>query len=168
MLKLIFITQKVLFTILIGTILSSCNSKKENFDIDISNFKPTKAIKKADESKKITVDSENELYIKDLVPSKNRQEIISNTKFGKKDPFSKDDIKINQLNLDLRLTGFLSTEFNKYAMVKYLNNVGTLTEESEGGVNTNLLPNGAKVIKIDPKNKILIITFDNNNFIFEL
>ena len=169
MLKLIFITQKVLFTILIGTILSSCNSKKENFDIDISNFKPTKAIKKADESNKTTFDFENNLYIKDLVPLKNKEQILSKTKFGKKDPFSKeDDIQINQLNSDLKLTGFLSTEINKYAMVKYLNNVGTLTEESEGGLNTNLLPNGAKVIKIDPKNKILIITFDNNNFIFEL
>tara|TARA_B100000963_G_scaffold274870_1_gene243097 strand:+ start:1233 stop:1739 length:507 start_codon:yes stop_codon:yes gene_type:complete len=168
MLKLILIAQKVLFTILIGTILSSCNSKKENFDIDISNFKPTKTIKKADESNKTTLDFENNLYIKDLVPSKNKEQILSNTKFGKKDPFSKDDIQINQLNSDLKLTGFLSTEINKYAMVKYLNNVGTLTEESEGGLNTNLLPKGAKVIKIDPKNKILIITFDNNNFIFEL
>tara|TARA_Y100000589_G_C27154663_1_gene630317 strand:+ start:1047 stop:1553 length:507 start_codon:yes stop_codon:yes gene_type:complete len=168
MYKLTLLTQKVIFTILIGTFLSSCNSKKENFDIDISNFKPTKIIKKADESKKITVDSENDLFIKDLVTLKNKEQILSNTKFGKKDPFSKDDIQTNQLNLNLKLTGFLSTEINKYAMVKYLNNVGTLTEGSEGGLNTNLLPNGAKVIKIDPKNKILIITFDNNNFIFEL
>ena len=168
MLKLIFASKKVLFIILIGTILSSCNSKKENFDIDISNFKPTKIIKKADESKKITVDSENKLFIKDLVTLKNKEQILSNTKFGKKDPFSKDDIQIKQLNLDLKLTGFLSTEINKYAMVKYLNNVGTLTEGSVGGLNTNLLPNGAKVIKIDPKNELLIITFNNTNFTFEL
>ena len=167
MLKLIFITQKVLFTILIGIILSSCNSKKENFDIDISNFQPTKAIKKADESKKITFDSENDLYIKDLVSLKNKEQILSNTKFGKKDPFSKGDIQINQLNSDLKLTGFLSTEINKYAMVKYLNNVGTLIEGSEGGLNTNLLPKGAKVIKIDPKNNKLIISLNKENFIFE-
>jgi len=168
MLKLTFITQKVIFPILIGTILSSCNSKKENFDIDISNFKPNKIIKKADKPKKINVDSNNNLYIKDLVTLKNKEQILSNTKFGKKDPFSKDDIQINQLNSDLKLTGFLNTKINKYAMVKYLNNVGTITEESVGGINTNLLPNGAKVIKIDPKNYILIISLDNENFIFEL
>ena len=165
--KLIFITQKVLFTILIGTILSSCNSKKENFDIDISNFKPTKAIKKADESKKITVDSENELYIKDLVTLKNKEQILSNTKLGKKDPFSKEDAQINQLNSDLKLIGYLNTENNKYAIVKYLNNEGKLTEESVGGLNTNLLPKGAKVIKIDPKNNKLIISLNKENFIFE-
>ena len=162
-----FIYSRIIFFILIATSLSSCKQTSQN-DFDFSNINLPKKIIKPNIVNKSNVDFENNKYIKDLVPSKNRQEIISNTKFGKKDPFSKDDIKINQLNLDLRLTGFLSTEINKYAMVKYLNNVGTLTEESEGGVNTNLLPNGAKVIKIDPKNKILIITFNNNNFIFEL
>ena len=41
-------------------------------------------------------------------------------------------------------------------------------EDSIGGVNTDLLPNGAKVIKIDPKNMKLIIYFENENFIFEM
>ena len=47
--------------------------------------------------------------------------------------------------------------------MRYLNNKGTITEASIGGVNTNLLPNGAKVISIDPKNMKLIINFDNEN-----
>ena len=41
-------------------------------------------------------------------------------------------------------------------------------EGSIGGVNTNLLPNGAKVLKIDPKNNQLIINFENEKFIFEM
>ena len=53
-------------------------------------------------------------------------------------------------------------------IVSYLNNLGTLTEESVGGVNTNLLPSGAKVVSIDPKNNKLIISFENENFTFEL
>ena len=37
MLKTIYL--KIIATIFIGTFLSSCNSKKENFDIDLTNFK---------------------------------------------------------------------------------------------------------------------------------
>ena len=52
--------------------------------------------------------------------------------------------------------------------VNYLGREGSITKESIGGVNTFLLPNGAKVIKIDPKNTKLIINYENENFIFEM
>ena len=146
----------------------SCSKPNDDkFDIDISNFKSIKTKEITNESKKNSFDLENKLYIEDLVTLKNRNQILSNTKFGKKDPFSKDDVQINKLNSDLKLTGFLNTENNKYAIVKYLNNEGKLTEESIGGLNTNLLPKGAKVIKIDPKNNKLIISLNKENFIFE-
>ena len=149
----------------------SCSKPNdEKFDIDISNFKSIKTnnTTNENESKKFIVDQENKSLIKNLVTPKTKDQILSNTKFGKKDPFSKDDLQINLLISDLRLTGFLNTETTKYALIKYLNIAGTLTEESIGGINTNLLPNGAKVIKIDPKNQKLIISFNNENFIFEL
>ena len=168
MLNLIFITQKVFFTILIATILSSCNSKKENFDIDISTLKSTKLIKKADESKKITFDLENNSYIQDLVAPKNKEQILSNTKFGKKDPFSKSETKNNKLHYSFGLRGFLNTEDETYVFVSYLDNEGAITEASIGGLNTNLLPNGAKVLSIDPINLKLTINFKNENYIFEL
>ena len=101
------------------------------------------------------------------MPYKNNKEILSITKFGKKDPFSKGS-QVNKLNLNLKLTGFLNTDNNKYAFVRYLNNNGTITEASIGGVNTKLLPNGAKVINIDPKNMKLTIKFENEDFVFEL
>ena len=41
------------------------------------------------------------------------------------------------------------------------------SEDSIGGSNTNLLPNGAKVIKIDSKKSQLKINFDNEVYIFE-
>ena len=109
------------------------------------------------------------IYIKDLVPLKDKQEILSKTKFGKKRSFSLKE-KFNQikLNSDLKLTGFLNTEINKYVFVSYLDNEGTITEDSIGGINTNLLPDGAKVIKIDPKNMKLIINFENEKFIFDV
>ena len=106
-------------------------------------------------------------FIRDLVPFETREKIQSKIKYGKKDPFSEGS-QVNKLNLNLKLTGFLNTNNNKYAFVRYLNNKGTITEASIGGVNTNLLPNGAKVINIDPKNMKLTIKFENEDFVFEL
>jgi len=155
---------KLSFALFTFFFLIGCSQQnKNNIDFDFTTLNKQKKIS----TKKEIKNFENNLQIKDLVPLKNKEQVLSNTKFGKKDPFSKDDVQINQLNSDLKLTGFLNTENNKYAIVKYLNNEGKLTEESVGGLNTNLLPEGAKVIKIDPKNNKLIITFDNNNFIFE-
>ena len=78
------------------------------------------------------------------------------------------EIQSNKILKDLILIGFLNTENNKYVFVSYLDNEGTITEDSIGGVNTTLLPDGAKVITIDSKNMQLIISFDNENFIFEI
>ena len=63
---------------------------------------------------------------------------------------------------------FLNTEIEKYVFVSYLGNEGTISRNSVGGLNTNLLPNGAKVLNIDTENKQLKIRFDNEDFIFEL
>ena len=52
--------------------------------------------------------------------------------------------------------------------MNYLNNKGTLSEDSIGGINTDLLPNGAKVIFIDPLGMKLKINFKNEDFVFEL
>ena len=112
--------------------------------------------------------NENSNYIEDLVPFKDKQEILSTIKFGKKDPFSEGEIQSSKLNSDLKLTGFLDTETKKYVFVSYLDDEGTITESSIGGINTNLLPDGAKVITIDTKNMKLIINFKNEDYIFEM
>ena len=64
--------------------------------------------------------------------------------------------------------GFLNTGINKYVFVSYLGEEGTITEASIGGLNTNLLPNGAKVLNIDPKKSKLIIKFEDKDYIIEL
>ena len=64
------------------------------------------------------------------------------------------------------MTGFLNTKDN-YVFVSYQGNKGTISENSIGGSNTNLLPNGAKVIEIDSKKSQLKINFDNEVYIFE-
>ena len=151
------------------SLLIGCSQQNSNnIDFDFSNLKKPKKITTIEKVKKVNEDFENIPLLKDLIPLKNKQEILSNTKFGKKDPFSKSGIQTNQLNSAFKLTGFLKSKSDVYALVIYLDNQGSLTEESVGGINTNLLPNGAKVIKIDSKNNKLIIDFENEKFIFEL
>ena len=149
-------------------LLGSCKKKADNFDISFAPLNKSKDTELNDQDNKNTFNPENNLIIKDLVPLKSKQELLSKVKFGKKDPFSQGELQSNKLNLNLKLTGFLNTEFNKYVFVSYLDNEGTITEGSIGGLNTNLLPKGAKVISINSKNMKLTINYENENFIFEL
>ena len=161
----------ITLALLAGPLLVSCTQKSSDIDFDFSTIKKTKKLPALSESIKINDNDENKLYVQDLNPLKNKDEILSNMKFGKKDPFSRElnkDIKINKLNLDLKLKGFVNTDFNKYAIVTYQEIEGTLSEESVGGENTNLLPRSAKVLKVDPINKELTINFENKNFILKL
>ena len=161
---------KIILSFFVPLLLFSCSKKNNNIDFDFTTLKKSKKNKIIDiENKnKNKIDLENNIHIKDLVALKDKQEILSKTEFGKTDPFSESEIQSNKLNSDFKLKGFLNTEINKYVFVSYLDNEGTISEVSIGGINTNLLPDGAKVIKIDPKNMKLIINFENENFIFEM
>ena len=165
------IRQQIIFAIFASSLILSCSPKNNNIDFDFTTLKKSSKIKVSTENieeKKVKVNLENNSLIKDLVPLKDKQEILSKTKIGKKDPFSEGELQSNKLNSNFKLTGFINTEFNKYVFVSYLDNQGTITEDSIGGVNTSLLPDGAKVISIDPENMKLTINYENENFIFEL
>ncbi len=159
--KLFFITTLLLFFV-------GCSQKNNSVDIDLSNLpkpKKDKLIKKVDQTKLKPLDKK---FISDLVQLEDKEQVLANFKFGKIDPFSQEEIVVNKLSSELKLKGFLTTSNNKYVLVNYLDMEGTITEESIGGVNTNLLPNLAKVLNIDPKNKKLIIFYENEKLIFEL
>ena len=151
-----------------SSILFSCSNK--NNDIDLSNLPVIKPEKVVD-TKKVEVDSsnsnENE-FIRDLIPFKKKEKVLSKLKFGKVDPFSESKFEVTKLSEDFKLTGFLNTKLKKYVFVRYLGNEGTISENSIGGLNTNLLPKGAKVIDIDPKALKITINHKNENFVFEL
>ena len=147
-------------------LLTNCSQRNNIIDIDLSNLpKPKKTIEK--ENKKL-INPSNKQFIKDLTPLKDKDNLLSKFKFGKKDPFSEAEFNENKLTSEFKLTGFLSTKVKQYVFVNYLGKEGTISEESIGGVNTNLLPKGAKVVNIDPKFRKLIINFENENFVFEL
>ena len=156
---------KINFFILFSAfLLSNCSRGNNNIDIDLSNLPKPKTINKENKENKEL----NKKFIKDLVPFKNKEIVLSQFKFGKKDPFSESEFQVNKLYSDFKLTGLLNTRVKKYVFVNYLGNEGTISEKSIGGVNTNLLPKGAKVIKIDLKAMSLTINYENEDFKFEL
>ena len=165
-------TNNLILIYILGIFLSSCAGKKENFDIDLSNFKLPNKSEVIPSNLKIPDDSKTtgKIIKNNLVNYQNKSEVLSSIELGKDDPFSEEDIKskVNNLYFDFKLTGFLNTRINKYVFVSYLGQIGTITEESIGGVNTNLLPNGAKVLNIDPKKLKLIINFEDKNYTLEL
>ena len=160
------VLTKILFTAFSSTLLLSCTSKN-NIDIDLSNLPKPKIIEPTDKLEKDLTKTDDKLLIKDLVTLKDREELLSDFKFGKKDPFSLNVTQTNKFLSDFELTGFLNTEIEKYVFVRYLGKEGTISNDSIGGLNTEFLPDGAKVINIDIKKRQLEINFDNEDYLFE-
>lgn len=160
--------KKIIYIIFSYILLNSCSPRTNIIDFDPSTLPKPKKIKITEKEKKESINILEKDYISNLKPLKDRDQILSKFKYGKKDPFSESDVQLNKLSSDLKLTGFINTEFEKYVFVNYLGNEGTISEKSIGGVNTNLLPESAKVINIDTKRLELIINYENKNFIFEL
>ena len=156
-------------TIFISLLLSGCNGKKENFDMDFSNFKfPKKSnVKNLNQENFSSNETKVEIIQNKLLKYQDKSDILSSVAIGKVDPFSKGGKEVNTLT-SLQITGFLNTGNKKYVFVSYKNNKGTLTEGEVGGVNTNLLPNGAQVIDINEKIMKLTINFENKDYIFEM
>jgi len=151
-------------------LLVGCGGKKtDEIDISALQLPPKK-------EKKITADDEVVIsppVTNNLKPLLKNVELSKTINFGKENPFApperendaKLQKKVNDANLKkLELTGFLSINKNKYALVNYMNKSGSLTSNSVGGSNTDLLPDGAKVKEINLKKEILILDIDNQNY----
>ena len=161
------VNKKFIFVLPLSIFLISCSKNNKIIDFDISDLPKPKVIKSSEDSNEELIKSENEEFIKDLDVFQSKDNLLSKFKIGKKDPFSKNESKVNQFSSDFKLTGFLNTKKDNYAFVSYQGNKGTISKDSIGGSNTTLLPNGATVVNIDSKKKILKINFDNEFYIFE-
>ena len=149
-------------------LILGCSSKNNNIDFDLSNLPKPKNNNLDSKEKKEVIKPQDKSFISDLTPLKEKEEILSKFEFGKEDPFSERGVIEDKIFSDLKLTGFLNSQSKKYVFVIYQNKPGTITENSIGGINTNLLPNGAKVLNIDSSAKKLIINFENKDYLFEL
>ena len=142
--------------------------RANNNDFDTSNFKiPQKStLKISEQDNSDTSQTKTVNLEKKFLPYKEKSEVLNSVKIGKKDPFAK-EAEVKKLSSILKLTGFADTGIDKYVFVSFQKNNGTITEGSVGGVSTNLLPNGAKVINIDTKNMNLTINFENKDYILK-
>ena len=155
-------------------LISSCSwNNKQNFNVDLSNYKIAKhnIVKKTNQDKSDSSEKKSELIKNKLIKYIDKSEILNTVAIGKEDPFSRGDKgrkEVNALN-SLKITGFLNTDDNnKYVFVIYKNNKGTLAKGELGGVDTNLLPIGARVIDINVNTMELSINFENKNYVFEM
>ena len=166
---IVLFTRKILITLCTATLLVSCSSQKtEEIDISALQLIPKKEKEITTKVDDVVTPVEN-----NLKPLLNKDQLNSTINFGKENPFApperENDAKIqrelNDANLKkLKLTGFLSINNNKYALVNYMNKSGSLTSDSIGGINSDLLPDGAKVKEINSKQEILVLDIDDQNY----
>ena len=147
--------------------IGSCKKNPDNFNVDLSNFKP-KIIEPKVENKEKNKNQQKDVINK-LNPLINREKIISSIKYGKNDPFaSASDNSSNNFISSFKLYGFISLNNKNHALVQYLDNKGLINTKSIGGLNTKLIPKGAKVIKIIPEKEIIYIELNEETFEIKL
>ena len=142
-------------------LLVGCGGQK-NEEIDTSALKliPKK-------EKKISIQDVKKDFkpvVNNLKPLLNNDQLSKNINLGKNNPFAALESKNNLTIENLKLTGFLSANNKQYALVNYKDKSGYLSSDSRGGINTDLLPDGAIVKEINLKNYTVIVVFDNQSF----
>ena len=122
-----YIIKKIFFFSFTSIFVIGCTSKTNTIDIDLSDLPKPKKIEKKDKVKNDLFKKENDVFVRELVSYQASDQLISKSKFGKRDPFSKGEFNLNKLSSSLKLNGFLNTDINKYVFV-------TITEPFEKGI----------------------------------
>ena len=138
-------------------LVSCAGEKTEEIDISALQLIPKK-------EKKISPPQAEKVknpVVNNLKPLLNNDQLRKNINIGKSNPFSSLESENNFKVENLKLTGFLSANNQQYALVNYMDKSGYLTSDSQGGISTNLLPDGAIVKQINPKNNTLLIVIDD-------
>ena len=151
---------KTLLIILSIFPLFACSNKANVDDFDLSNIKlPKKKVTN------ITKDlTKNDLQTKAtknrLKPLAEKNEILARVKFGKKDPFSRENNDENGILPNLVLKGFVSFNNEDYAHIVFKNQSGFVSVNSVGDLNTKLLPKNAFVKDINPSKDEIKISIE--------
>ena len=157
---------KIFFIFTFIFLLSSCSrNKKDNFDF--SDLKIP--VKENINNEIISSENTNSNTVQyELKPLKEREEVVSSFQFEKNDPFLFDSNELSSIKNELsgiNLKGFITISNENYAVVDYLENEGSITTESIGGKNTNLLPRGASIKEINPGKGYISISYLNEIFV---
>ena len=152
-------------------LLVGCGGQKtEEIDVSALQLIPKK-------ENKITSQTEEDKVIlpvtNELKPLLNKSQLNKTINLGKVNPFgpieeeNESTLKKKENDAILKklvLSGLLSANKKKYALVNYIDKSGYLTSNSQGGVNTDLLPHGVKVKEINFKKATLVIVIDNQDY----
>ena len=158
--------SKKFFLVLTGSLLLyGCGGTKNSNDFDISGLKIPVKKTLPQKSNLSDEDTPDQTEVKNnLIPLEKREEIISSVKFGKNNPFSSLEQETNLTLNNIKVTGFLLVNEIKYALVNYIDKSGSITSDSIGGINTDLLPEGAQVKEINLKKQVLVIVMDDQSY----
>ncbi len=131
--------------------LTSCSGNK------------TKDIQQAQPSAKMP-----EVIFSPEIPSQNNlltltppEELKNTLEFGKNDPFNIKDG--GGLRSDISLKGIISDQVNKYAIISFKGNLVEVKEGDIGGETNKNIPNGLKVLRINPFEESIIINYKDKN-----
>lgn len=159
--------QKILILLLFLPLLGSCKKKADNFDIDISKLNlPKKVI--GSQINDSDIKSDKELIINKLKALKTKDEVINKIEFGRKDPFSPNNIGSKKLISNFQLKGFISVQENHHALVNYEGKTGFININSVGGLNTKMLPKKAFIKDIIPSQEIINLSVEGEIYTIEL
>ena len=156
-----------IFLISFTLIISSCSGNKDqdNFDLSQLKIKP----KTLNNNNLIIKKTNSKSKIKsNLISLDQKDKIFKSIKYGKKDPFTYSNNTENNFISNLTLKGLISTSNEKYALINYLGQEGTINMDSIGGVNTEFLPNGAKVKSFNFSESEITILFEDKEFIISI
>jgi len=161
------LTIKKILIVLTGIFLiSGCNSRSKNENFDLSGLKkPTNNISlKNDQTKK----SEKKEIESKLIPLANREEILNEIAYGKKDPFSASDNQSNKFISEVKLRGFISLENKDHALVEFKKQQGIINLNSVGGINTKMLPKKTSVKEINPAEQTINLSIEGQIYTIKL
>ena len=156
------IPKNKLIAIMFIFLLSSCGNEQKN-DFDLSDLKLKRPVKELSNEEEISNKEKKESVIYELKQLKNKEEILSSTKFGKVDPFS--SAKTSLTLSKIRLKGFITIKEKNFAIVNYLDKEGAVNLGTIGGINSDLLPEGALIKEINPEKNSIKIFHEDENFI---
>ena len=98
------IKKKFIFLFFTSIFLFSCSQKNNIIDFDISDLPKRKKILPAEDKIEQFIQTENKKFIRDLVTFQTKDNLLSKSKIGKKNPFSKSETEVNRFSSNFKLT----------------------------------------------------------------
>ena len=100
----------------------------------------------------------------EFLPLPDSQDIRLKNNLGKIDPFTLNNLSENNIFVNVKLLGVISSNSKRSVLIKFKQKSGELEEGDIGGISTNLLPKNVllKTININPS--FIILEFNKKEY----